>query len=119
MLPNGLISPNPSEPPICDLCGDPITEKNECKHSQSVGHRPALPKINTPVGIDRTRMGLKFMEKYGFDVDAGKGLGATEQGILHPITVKNKQNTWGLGMEKIIRKEKAEKRRRKKMALSE
>lgn len=75
------------------------------------------------MGIDRTRMGLKFMEKYGFDVDAGKGLGATEQGILHPITVKNKQNTWGLGMEKIIRKEKAErraeKRRRKKMALSE
>lgn len=59
----------------------------------------SLPRTHTPSSIDRSRMGLKYMEKYGFDVDARRGLGATGEGILHPIIPKEKRDNYGLGIK--------------------
>lgn len=44
-------------------------------------------------------MGLKYMEKHGFDVDARKGLGTTGEGRLYPIVPKEKRNLHGIGVQ--------------------
>jgi hypothetical protein len=45
-------------------------------------------------------MGLKYMEKHGFDVDAQVGLGASGQGMLFPLVPKEKTDRLGLGIDK-------------------
>ena len=44
-------------------------------------------------------MGLKYLEKHGWDVDSRLGLGASGQGMLFPIVPKEKRNTHGLGVQ--------------------
>ena len=39
---------------------------------------------------DDSKFGKKLLEKMGWE--AGKGLGATHQGIVEPITVRNKDD---------------------------
>jgi hypothetical protein len=45
-------------------------------------------------------MGLKYMERHGFDVDAQVGLGANGQGMLLPLLPKEKTDKLGLGIDK-------------------
>jgi hypothetical protein len=45
-------------------------------------------------------MGLKYMSKHGFDVDARVGLGAEGQGMLFPLVPKEKKDKFGLGIDK-------------------
>jgi hypothetical protein len=99
VFPNGVPKDPEVTGPICPICKEAITEKDEAEHNRSIGHRLSLPRAKFPSSIDRTRMGLKYLEKYGFDVDSEKGLGADGEGILHPIVVKEKHDTHGLGLQ--------------------
>lgn len=45
-------------------------------------------------------MGLKYMAKHGYDVDARVGLGASGQGMLFPLVPREKRDKLGLGIDK-------------------
>jgi hypothetical protein len=85
---------------ICAVCGEPLKEPDDRAHFLTFTHQAALPRASNPSGIDRSRMGLKYLEKHGFDVDARVGLGASGQGILFPIVPKEKRDKYGLGVDK-------------------
>lgn len=84
---------------ICEICSQPIKEATYKLHFQSHKHQEALPRIQTPVNIDRGRMGLKVLEKHGFDIDERKGLGANQQGRFVPIKTVEKRDRLGIGIK--------------------
>ncbi len=51
---------------------------------------------------------MKYMQYYGWDVDARVGLGARGEGMLFPLVPKEKRDKLGLGIDK-----KNEERRKK------
>ncbi|KAH4209204.1 hypothetical protein HBH64_026130 [Parastagonospora nodorum] len=100
MFPNGQPQPKADAYPACSICGEPVKEKDQRMHFLSPAHQAALPRAPIPSAIDRTRMGLKYMSKHGYDVDARVGLGASGQGMLFPLVPKEKRDKFGLGIEK-------------------
>ena len=108
MFPNGQPLPAPDTYPLCGICGEPVKESDHRIHFLSAVHQAALPRAPIPSAIDRTRMGLKYMQNQGWDVDARVGLGARGEGILFPLVPKEKRDKLGLGIDK-----KAEERRKK------
>ena len=100
MFPNGQPQPKPEAYPLCGICGEPVKETDQRIHYLSPAHQAALPRAPIPSAIDRTRMGLKYMEKHGYDVDARTGLGASGQGMLFPLVPKEKRDKLGLGIDK-------------------
>ncbi|KAF1911782.1 hypothetical protein BDU57DRAFT_86523 [Ampelomyces quisqualis] len=100
MFPNGQPQPKPEAYPLCGICGHPAKEQDQRMHYLSPTHQAALPRTPIPSAIDRTRMGLKYMSKHGYDVDARVGLGATGQGMLFPLVPKEKRDKFGLGIDK-------------------
>jgi hypothetical protein len=100
MFPNGQPQPAPDAYPRCGICSEPVKENNQRTHYLSPAHQAALPRAPIPSAIDRTRMGLKYMAKHGYDVDARVGLGAAGQGMLFPIMPKEKRDNFGLGIDK-------------------
>ena len=96
----------------CAVCNLPIT-----KHAQSnldphesynssqdaTSYEPGISNqlcarhSHPPSSIDRRRKGLAILQKYGWDPDAGRGLGASESGRLHPIKAKLKNDSTGIG----------------------
>ncbi|KAF2264593.1 hypothetical protein CC78DRAFT_231665 [Lojkania enalia] len=114
VFPNGKPASPAPEYPICPTCKLIMKEPDARAHHLSVGHQMSLPRAPTPSGIDRTRMGLKYLEKHGFDVDSRKGLGAMGQGRMYPIVPMEKRDTYGLGVEP-MKKEEAQKFREIKL----
>ncbi|KAJ4354569.1 uncharacterized protein N0V89_006306 [Didymosphaeria variabile] len=109
VFPNGQPPPKTDAFPTCGICGAPVKESDDRMHYLSPVHQAALPEIHTPSGIDRTRLGLKLLQRHGFDVDARMGLGATGQGMLFPIVPKEKRDKLGLGVDKkLVDKERRE-----------
>ncbi|KAF2131656.1 hypothetical protein P153DRAFT_336153 [Dothidotthia symphoricarpi CBS 119687] len=100
MFPNGQPQPRPEAFPLCGICGEPVKESDPRIHYLSPAHQAVLPRAPIPSSIDRTRMGLKYLQNYGFDVDARVGLGASGQGMLFPLVPKEKRDRLGLGIEK-------------------
>ncbi|KAH9865642.1 hypothetical protein J1614_009228 [Plenodomus biglobosus] len=100
MFPNGQPQPKPEAYPLCGICGEPVKETDQRIHYLSPAHQAALPRAPIPSAIDRTRMGLKYMEKHGYNVDARVGLGAAGQGMLFPLVPKEKRDKLGLGIDK-------------------
>ncbi|CAO2650480.1 Nn.00g017720.m01.CDS01 [Neocucurbitaria sp. VM-36] len=100
MFPNGQPQPKLEAYPLCGICGEPVKETDQRIHYLSPTHQAALPRAPIPSAIDRTRMGLKYMEKHGYDVDARIGLGASGQGMLFPLVPKEKRDKFGLGIDK-------------------
>jgi hypothetical protein len=100
MFPNGQPQPKPEAYPLCGICGQPVKEQDQRMHYLSPAHQAALPRAPIPSAIDRTRMGLKYMSKHGYDVDARVGLGAAGQGMLFPLMPKEKRDKFGLGIDK-------------------
>jgi len=100
MFPNGQPQPKPEAYPLCGICGKPVKENDQRTHYLSPAHQAALPRSAIPSAIDRSRMGLKYMEKHGYDVDARVGLGAAGQGMLFPLVPKEKRDKLGLGIDK-------------------
>lgn len=107
MFPNGQPTPALDSYPLCGICGEPVKETDHRIHFLSAAHQAALPRAPIPSAIDRTRMGLKYMQNYGWDVDARMGLGVRGEGMLFPIVPKEKRDKLGLGIDK-----KAEERRK-------
>lgn len=100
MFPNGQPQRKSEAYPLCGICGEPVIETDQRIHYLSPSHQAALPRPPVPSAIDRTRMGLKYMEKHGYDVDARVGLGASGQGMLFPLVPKEKRDKLGLGVDK-------------------
>jgi hypothetical protein len=100
VFPNGQPQPKTDSYPLCGICGEPVKEADQRMHYLSSAHQAALPHAPVPSAIDRTRMGLKYMSKHGFDVDARLGLGAEGQGMLFPLVPKEKKDKFGLGIDK-------------------
>lgn len=100
MFPNGESQPRAEAYPSCGICGEPVKETDQRIHFLSPAHQAALPRAPIPSAIDRTRMGLKYMSKHGYDVDARVGLGASGQGMLFPLVPKEKRDKLGLGTDK-------------------
>ena len=100
MFPNGQPQPKADAYPACGICGEPLKEQDQRIHFLSPAHQAALPRAPIPSAIDRTRMGLKYMSKHGYDVDARVGLGASGQGMLFPLVPKEKRDKFGLGIDK-------------------
>ncbi|KAF2704521.1 hypothetical protein K504DRAFT_118409 [Pleomassaria siparia CBS 279.74] len=84
--------------PLCGVCGAPVKEDQRA-HMMTPVHQSAVPRAPVPSSIDRTRMGLKYLKKHGFDVDSRMGLGVNGQGMLFPIVPKEKRNKHGLGVQ--------------------
>ncbi|KAF1956110.1 hypothetical protein CC80DRAFT_525647 [Byssothecium circinans] len=111
VFPNGKPAPQPTASPLCGICNAPVKESDDRAHYLSPAHQAALPLAPIPSGVDRTRYGLKYLEKHGFDVDARVGLGASGQGQLFPIIPREKRDKLGLGVDrKRVEREKREKR---------
>ncbi|KAF1968623.1 hypothetical protein BU23DRAFT_602078 [Bimuria novae-zelandiae CBS 107.79] len=109
VFPNGPPSSKSTAYPTCGICSAPVKESSDRMHYLSPVHQAALPEIHTPSGIDRRRLGLRVMEKHGFDVDARMGLGSAGQGMLFPIVPKEKRDKRGLGVDKkVVQREKRE-----------
>lgn len=102
------VSPTPAATPppsICEVCNNPMTEtlgpRGEIiPHEASLAHQVKLGHSHPPSSIDRTRKGLAFLQAQGWDPDSRLGLGATGQGRLHPIVVKEKKDKDGIGLER-------------------
>lgn len=100
VFPNGQPQAKTNAYPICGICEAPVTESDDRAHFLSHVHQAALPNAPIPSGVDRTRMGLKYLQKHGFDVDSRIGLGASGKGMLFPIIPKAKSDKLGLGVDK-------------------
>lgn len=103
-------SPVTTPCPVCNLpVGQASTADHLKKHEASIAHQVCLTHSHPPSALDRTRMGFKNLESYGWDPDARLGLGAEGQGIRDPLKAKPKDDTLGLGL--VISKEAMEKAR--------
>ena len=80
-------------PKLCDICNKPL----ETNHSTSLVHQINLPHAHPPSSLDRKRKGIGILQSHGWDPDARLGLGASGEGILHPVRAKEKRDTVGLG----------------------
>jgi len=95
------VSANESNLSNCPICGQPISdvEEGDGSHATSIAHQVCLEHSHPPSHLDRSRSGLKYLQDYGWDPDARKGLGAQQEGIRVPIKAKRKNNTLGIGVQ--------------------
>ncbi|KAI1083413.1 hypothetical protein F5B20DRAFT_526872 [Whalleya microplaca] len=110
---NQAASPETSDttatsPQICQVCHLPVDESSQAtgtagpgsrRHEASIAHQVCMEHSHPPSALDRSRMGLSILQSQGWDPDSRKGLGAQEQGIKHPVKVKPKYDTLGIGVE--------------------
>lgn len=100
-----------SKAPICEICHAEIQDVeasapgNTKSHEASIAHQYCLSHSHPPSHFDRDRKGLKYLSSYGWDPDSRAGLGAAGNGILAPIKVMVKNDTVGLGIERIEKSE--------------
>lgn len=86
--------------PLCPVCGQAVSETDgENKpHESSIAHQICLDHSHPPSHLDRSHVGLKYLQEYGWNPDARIGLGARSEGIRIPIKAKEKNDSAGLGM---------------------
>jgi len=95
---NLLLEPPTANPEaICDICKLPVDPSNAATHESSLAHQVSLEHIHPPSAVDRTRKGVFYLQNAGWDPDSRRGLGATGEGILHPIKPKENMTKEGLG----------------------
>lgn len=101
-----------TQPGTCAVCNlpimrntqhDPDSQKNHNSSEGATSYELDLTDqlcarhLHPPSSIDRRRKGLAILQRYGWDPDAGRGLGASESGRLHPIKANIKNDTTGIG----------------------
>ncbi|KAI1806225.1 hypothetical protein F4811DRAFT_551182 [Daldinia bambusicola] len=99
-------------PRACEICQLPLEEPlenesdpnekektNSRPHEASIAHQVCLAHSHPPSALDRSRMGLNVLQSQGWDPDSRKGLGVEQQGMQHPIKVKPKNDTLGIGVQ--------------------
>jgi hypothetical protein len=95
------------------VCNLPLfaNTSSSAPHATSIAHQVCLAHTHVPSALDRRRKGLAYLEGYGWDPDARKGLGKEGEGILYPLQPKEKNDRKG-----IVEREIEEKKRRRKAA---
>ncbi|KAJ9651994.1 hypothetical protein H2198_008736 [Neophaeococcomyces mojaviensis] len=98
----------------CPICGQPLSNVrgNDDNHETSIAHQVCLEHSHPPSHLDRSRTGLRYLQDYGWDPDARKGLGAQQEGIRIPIKAKQKHDTSGIGIA--LKNEDDEPKRKRK-----
>lgn len=103
------VSPEEStECVLCEICRLPVEHINRTtlssskRHQASLAHQVCLAHSHPPSHLDRTRRGLQYLSSYGWDPDSRLGLGVAGHGIRVPIKARPKNNTVGIGAEKIF-----------------
>jgi hypothetical protein len=88
-------------PPLCEICSLPLpsaTTKPTHPHETTLAHQVCLQHSYPPSHLDRSRLGLRYLQSQGWDPDSRLGLGAQGQGIQFPIKLKPKDDKMGLGL---------------------
>ena len=89
------------EPPAaCQICGQNVAAGSGVlnSHETSIAHQLCLKHSHPPSHLDRSHVGLKYLQEYGWDPDMRQGLGARQEGIRIPIKAKQKNDSAGLGL---------------------
>lgn len=86
--------------PLCPVCGQMVSEADDENkpHELSIAHQICLDHSHPPSHLDRSHVGLKYLQDYGWNPDARTGLGARSEGIRIPIKAREKNDSAGLGM---------------------
>ena len=98
-------APGLGEPAVCEVCKLPLDEDEGARssvtrpHEASIAHQVCMSHSHPPSALDRSRMGMSVLQSQGWDPDARKGLGASQQGIQFPLKAKPKDDTLGIGVE--------------------
>ncbi|GAB7350751.1 hypothetical protein MBLNU459_g1300t1 [Dothideomycetes sp. NU459] len=97
----------------CPVCNLPLASSAApTGHASSLAHQICLPHSHPPSALDRKRKGISMLRSHGWDPDGRVGLGASGEGILHPIKPKVKRDTVGLGAEREDDQRRARSRRK-------
>ncbi|KAK8227840.1 hypothetical protein BKA81DRAFT_346665 [Phyllosticta paracitricarpa] len=83
-----------AEPGTCPSCKLPILPG----HEATITHQISLQHSHPPSAIERSRKGLAYLRKHGWDPDSRQGLGAGGKGVLYPVKVKEKKDKLGVGV---------------------
>lgn len=91
------------EAEMCEVCqlplGDTAGTATASEHATSIAHQVCLAHSHPPSALDRSRMGLAVLQSQGWNPDERKGLGASQQGMQHPIKATPKDDTLGIGVK--------------------
>lgn len=83
-------------PVVCDVCGQSLLEADS--HATSIAHQICIKHSHPPSHLDRSHVGLRYLQDHGWDPDSRRGLGARQEGIRAPIKAKEKHDSAGLGL---------------------
>ena len=86
-----------THPGTCAVCNLPIMKHTQKQYEPVITNQLCARHSHPPSSVDRRRKGLAILQRYGWDPDAGRGLGASESGRLHPIKANMKNDTTGIG----------------------
>lgn len=105
------------DPPVCPVCGQEVNELDRAgkSHESSIAHQVCLDHSHAPSHLDRSHLGLKYLQDYGWDPDARTGLGPRAEGIRIPIKTKEKNDSAGLGIAYDDEQEAGKVKQRKKI----
>ena len=92
-------TPSPAaEAAICETCGQQIPEGGgRWQHEKTLAHQAALPHSFPPHHLPRSSIGLKILQRSGWDPDSRLGLGAGGQGGRFPVKAVLKMDRVGVG----------------------
>ncbi|KAJ8609769.1 hypothetical protein MRB53_038918 [Persea americana] len=101
---------------ICPICNlplslpvptprDPHDLGRARPHEASLTHQLSLAHSHPPSALDRSRKGLTYLHRHGWDEDARLGLGKDGNGILFPVKPKISVDKAGVGAKVVPRKE--------------
>lgn len=92
---------------VCEICRRSIADGQGTKsHDSSIVHQICLRHSHPPSHLDRRRKGLQVLSSHGWDPDSRLGLGASGEGMLHPIKATENPMRAGLGLraEDLVKK---------------
>ena len=90
-----------ASPLLCEICSLPLPSSATQPlhpHEATLAHQVCLQHSHPPSHLDRSRLGLRYLQSRGWDPDSRLGLGVEGQGIQFPLKVKPKDDKMGLGL---------------------
>lgn len=95
-------TPPPStagEPETCPSCKLPLVPgPGGIPHEATLTHQISLQHSHPPSAIERSRKGLAYLRKHGWDPDSRQGLGVGGEGVLYPVKLREKNDKLGVGV---------------------
>lgn len=100
--PSGLGQESHSQSNVDTKAGqEPLTQEGSASNPDndtSIASQLSFEHSHPPSHLDRSRLGLKYLQEYGWDPDAREGLGSRREGIRVPVKANPKNDTAGLGL---------------------